>query len=386
MEELFARGVEEVIDREHLQKALQNGKKLRVKLGIDPTSPNLHLGRAIPLLKLRDFQDLGHQVVLIIGDFTGMIGDTSDKDSERPMLDAKTVAANMKNYVKQAGKILDIRKCEVKYNSKWLKKLGFLEIAKLAGLFGLHEFAAREVIKKRIDAGKRVSSLEMLYPVMQGYDSVAVKADVELGGTDQRFNLLAGRTIQRHYGQEAQDIMTNPLMEGTDGRKMSSSWGNTINLTDSAQDMYGKTMSIPDNLIEKYFVLATRVPMTEIVGILKLSNPRDQKARLALEIVKMYYGDSAAQAACVHFESVFKNHELPEEMPLFATSQVQYPVLDLLCDSGLAPSKNEAKRLVEGGAVQINQQKISDWRVQIELRDGDVAQVGKRRFVKIKMQ
>src|SRR3989344_7154691 len=197
IEEVLTRGVEEVIDKENLKKKLLSGKTLRIKVGIDPTSPSIHIGRAIPLLKLRDFQNLGHKVVLIIVDFTGIIGDTSDKDSERPMLDAKVIKENLKTYVKQAGKILDMRKCEVKYNSSWLKKLTFLEIANMASVFSVHEFTAREVIAKRISAGKRVSYLEMMYPLMQGYDSVAVKADVELGGTDQRFNLLAGRNIQK---------------------------------------------------------------------------------------------------------------------------------------------------------------------------------------------
>src|SRR3989344_9167268 len=230
IEQVLTRGVEEVIDKESLEKKLMSGKTLRIKLGIDPTSPNIHIGRAIPLLKLRDFQNLGHKVVFIIGDFTGIIGDTSDKESERPMLDAKTIKQNMRNYVAQAGKILDMRRCEVKYNSKWLKKLRFLDIANMANLFGLHEFSARDVIAKRMEAGKRVSYLEMMYPLMQGYDSVVVRADVELGGTDQRFNLLTGRELQRYYKQEPQDIITNPLVEGLDGRKMSSSWGNTINL------------------------------------------------------------------------------------------------------------------------------------------------------------
>src|SRR3990167_1107943 len=211
--ELLSRGVDEVIDKGDLLAKLQSGKELRVKLGIDPTSPNIHLGRAVPLLKLRDFQELGHKVVLIIGDFTGVIGDTSDKESERPMLDAKTIKENMKTYVQQAGKILDMKKCEVKYNSQWLKKLNYHDFNELAELFSVHEFNARENIKKRLDAGKRVSLREMIYPLMQGYDSVAVKADVELGGTDQRFNLLAGRDIQKYYKQEPQDIVTNPLIE-----------------------------------------------------------------------------------------------------------------------------------------------------------------------------
>ena len=386
IEEVLTRGVEEVIDKENLRNKLLSGKILRIKLGIDPTSPNIHIGRTIPLLKLRDFQNLGHKVVLIIGDFTGIIGDTSDKESERPMLDVKTIKQNMKDYVKQAGKILDMKKCEIKYNSQWLKKLGFLEIANMANLFGLHEFATREVIAKRLEAGKRVSYLEMMYPLLQGYDSVMVKADVELGGTDQRFNLLTGRDLQRFYKQQPQDIMTNPLIEGTDGRKMSSSWGNTINLFDSADDMFGKTMSLPDSLIIKYFTLVTRVPLAKIEEIKKMPNPRDQKAILAKEIVKMYHGEKAAMEAAENFDKIFRRHETPVEMPIFETSQKTYPVLDLLFDSGLAESKSDAKRVVEGNGVEINKEKITDWKQEIAIKDGTVIQFGKRKFVKIRLK
>lgn len=389
IEEVLTRGVEEVIDYENLKKKLLSGKTLRIKLGIDPTSPNIHIGRAIPLLKLRDFQNLGHKVVFIIGDFTGIIGDTSDKESERPMLDAKTVKENMKTYIKQAGKILDIRKCEVHYNSKWLKKLGFAEIGTLADMFGLHEMIVRENIKKRMDEGKRVSLRETLYPIMQGYDSVAIKADVELGGTDQRFNLLAGRELQRHYKQQPQDIMTNPLIEGTDGRKMSSSWGNTVNLLDSAQDMFGKIMSIPDNLIIKYFTLTTRVSLEQIQEIERMPNPRDQKALLAKEIVKIYHGEDAAQKAEEEFNSVFRDKKLPDEIPVFETDKKTYPILDLLFDSGLAESKSDAKRVVEGGGVTLEIQnsklKIQNWKEELKLEDGMVIQFGKRKFVKIKI-
>ncbi len=395
IEEILSRGVEEVIDIEHLKKKLLSGKKLRIKLGIDPTSPNIHIGRAIPLLKLRDFQNLGHKVVLIIGDFTGIIGDTSDKEGERPMLSEKTIKENMKTYAKQAGKVLDMRKCEVKYNSRWLKKLGFVEIGRMAQMFGLHEFETRENVSKRLSAGKRVSLRELLYPIMQGYDSVAVKADVELGGTDQRFNLLAGRDIQKHYGQESQDIMTNPLLEGTDGRKMSSSWGNAINLLDSADEMYGKTMSLPDNLIVKYFTLVTRVPLAEIEEIMAKSLPngrqaRDQKALLAKEIVKMYYGQKAATEAAENFIKIFRRHETPKEIPVFETSRLKYPILDLLCDSGMAKSKNDAKRVIEGGGVQIeitnNKSQITNWREEIKIEDGMIIKFGKRKFVKIKLK
>lgn len=386
IDELLTRGVEEIIDKDSLRKKLLSGKKLRIKLGIDPTSPNIHVGRSIPLLKLRDFQNLGHKVVLIIGDFTGIIGDTSDKDSERPMLDAKTVKNNLKTYAKQAGKILDLRKCEVKYNSKWLKKLGFAEIGAQADQFSLHEIIMRENIKKRLDEGKRVSFRELLYPLMQGYDSVAIRADVELGGTDQRFNLLAGRELQRFYKQEPQDVLMNAIIEGTDGRKMSSSWGNTINLLDSPDEMFGKTMSIPDNLIEKYFVLVTRVPMTEIAEVKKLTNPRDQKVRLAFEIVKMYHGEELAKKAQDNFEAVFSKGQLPSEMPTFETNRAKYPVLDLLCDAGLAESKNDAKRVIEGGGVQIDGEKMTDWRAEIELKNEIVIQFGKRKFVRIKLK
>lgn len=386
IEELLTRGVQEVIDKESLQKKLTSGKVLRVKLGIDPTSPNIHIGRSIPLLKLRDFQNLGHKVVFIIGDFTGIIGDTSDKDSERPMLDAKTIKANLKTYALQAGKILDMKKCEVKYNSGWLKKLGFAEIGAMADAFGLHEFESRENIKLRLQAGKRVSLRELLYPIMQGYDSVAVKADVELGGTDQRFNLLAGRDLQKLYKQEPQDIMTNVLLEGTDGRKMSSSWGNTINLLDSPDEMFGKTMSIPDELIEKYFILATRVSLAEIENIKKISNPRDQKARLGFEIVKMYHGEKLAKQAEENFNKTFRDKQIPTDIEVFETSRINYPILDLLFDSKLAESKSDAKRVVEGGGVAINNTKLTDWKTEVTLENNMVIQFGKRRFVKIKIK
>lgn len=386
IEEILNRGVQEVFDKENLRKKMSSGKQLRIKLGIDPTSPNLHLGRSIPLLKLRDFQNLGHKIVLIIGDFTGVIGDTSDKESERPMLDEKTVKENMKTYINQASKILDIRKCEVKYNSQWLRKLNYRDICKQADNFSLAEFIARENIKKRLDAGKRISLRELLYPLMQGYDSVAINADVEVGGTDQRFNLLAGRELQRSYGKDPQDIIMNPLIEGLDGRKMSSSWQNTVNLFDPANDMFGKIMSLKDEFIIKYFTLLTRVDLKEIQEIQKINNPRDQKARLAFEIVKLYHGDNAAKLAEEEFNKIFKNKELPSEIPIFQTDKKNYPVLDLLCDSGLTPSKKEAKRLVEQNAIEINNKLQKDWKKEIDLEDDMIIKVGSRKFVKIKLK
>lgn len=319
IDELLSRGVEEIIDKPHLEKKLRSGERLRVKLGIDPTSPNIHLGRSIPLLKLRDFQVLSHKVILIIGDFTGVIGDTSDKDSERPMLRKKTVEENLKTYIEQASKIINVGTAEIYHNSKWLKKLDYMDIGRQADVFSLNEFISRENIDRRLSAGKRISLRELFYPLMQGYDSVEVNADVEIGGTDQRFNLLAGRDMQRFCGQEPQDILTNPLIEGLDGRKMSSSFGNTVNLFDAPKDMFGKIMSLKDDFIIKYFILLTRVDMNIIHeyenSLGKGANPGDIKLKLAFEIVQMYHGLDSAKMAKLNWEKIFSRKESPERMP-----------------------------------------------------------------------
>lgn len=381
--ELLSRGVEEVINREDLEKKLKSGKQLRIKLGIDPTSPNIHVGRAVPLFKLRDFQKLGHKIVLIIGDFTGVIGDTSDKDSERPMLTEEAIKLNLQTYIEQARKVIDIDECEVHYNSEWLGKLNYHEIGRQADVFSLNEFISRENIKKRLDAGKRISLRELLYPLMQGYDSVAIRADVEIGGTDQRFNLLAGRELQRNYHQEAQNIITNPLIEGLDGRKMSSSWGNTINLLDSANDMFGKVMSLSDELIIKYFMLTTRVELAEIKryqeGLLAGENPRDHKMKLASEIVRFYHSEKEAEAAQEYFVKTFSKKEAPEVMP--EIKPTSYDILTVLIESGLALTKSEAKRTVEQSGVKIDGLVVSD--IKKIVKKGNVIQKGKRFFVKI---
>lgn len=380
--DLLDRGVAEIIDRDHLAKNLSGKKKLRVKLGIDPTSPNIHIGRAVNLWKLRAFQDLGHTAVFIVGDFTGIIGDSSDKDSERPMLTKEQVKTNGKTYFKQAFKILDKDKTEVHYNSEWLEKLGALELAKIANLFGLHEFAARENIAKRMKADKRVSYLELMYPIFQGYDSVAVKADVELGGTDQRFNLLTGRDVQKFYKQEPQDILMTSLLEGTDGRKMSSSWGNVINITDEPNDMFGKVMSVSDDLIVKYFTLATRVPLPEIEEIQKeltTANPRDIKIRLGKEIVTLYHGQKSAEKAASEFAKVFTRKEKPTDIPEYSVQSRN--IVDCLVETKLAPSRSEARRLIEQGGVYVDDERA---KITTEVRKGDIVQVGKRKFAKIK--
>ncbi|MEA3295760.1 MAG: tyrosine--tRNA ligase [Patescibacteria group bacterium] len=384
IEQLLSRGVEEVIEKDALEKKLKIGKKIRVKFGIDPTSPNIHLGRAIPLLKLRDFQELGHKIILIIGDFTGVIGDTSDKESERPMLTEKQVKENMKTYIQQAEKILDIKKCEICYNSKWLGKLNYREIANQANIFSLNEFCSRENIKKRLDAGKRVSLRELLYPLAQGYDSVVARADIEIGGTDQRFNLLTGREMQRYYKQKPQDIMTNPLIEGLDNRKMSSSWGNTINLFDSANEMFGKIMSLKDELIIKYFILTTRIDLAQIEKYKKEikagANPKDYKMKLGFEIARFYHSEKDAEKAQNYFIEVFAKKQVPDKMLEIKPSA--YDILTILKESGVCLTKSDARRVVEQKGVRINKIVVDDFKTIAKKRD--IIQKGKRFFIKVK--
>lgn len=382
-DELLTRGVEEVIDRPNLEKKLKSGKKLRVKLGTDPTSPNVHLGRSIPLLKLRDFQKLGHQVVFIVGDFTGVIGDTSDKDSERPMLSKETIAVNLKTYIEQISKIIDISKTEIHYNSKWLSKLNYDEITQQANIFSLNEFISRDNISRRLKAGKRVSLRELLYPLMQGYDSVVVKADVEIGGSDQRFNLLSGRDIQKSYQQEPQDIITNPLIEGLDGRKMSSSFGNTVNLLDTPNDMFGKIMTLNDEFIIKYFTLLTRVDRDIVLqheaDLNSGKNPRDVKMQLAFEIVRMYHNASLAEAAKSYFTNTFSSKNTPSDITEFKPSD--YNIVSVLVESKLVSSKSEARRVIEQGGVKVNEEKIES--ADHTLSAPSTLQKGKLNFLKI---
>lgn len=382
VEELLSRGVSEVIHQDSLRKKLLSGERLRVKLGIDPTSPNIHLGRSIPLLKLRDFEELGHQIVLIIGDFTGVIGDTSDKESERPMLTKETIEENMKTYLEQVGKILDTSKIEVRHNSEWLGKLTYDEIGIHADQFSVADFIARENIAKRLAEGKRVSLREVLYPLMQGYDSVAVEADVELGGTDQRFNLLAGRSLQERFGQKPQDIIMGPLINGTDGRKMSSSWGNTITLTMEPADMYGKVMSMADSEIVTYFILCTRVGMDEVrkreAEIKSGGNPRDAKMQLAREIVRMYHGEEAAQSAEQNFVETFQKRGVPEDV-----LEVAAPYIDALLATGVVASKTELRRLLEEGGVRNAETGEKYEALPESVKEPQILKLGKRRFVKL---
>lgn len=383
IETLLTRSVVEIIPSDNsLRALLLSGKRLRIKLGIDPTSPNLHIGRAVPLLKLRDFQNLGHSVVFIIGDATGVIGDTSDKESERPMLSQADVEKNLAEYFSQAKKILDPNLLEVHRNSEWLLKLNYSAIGDQADAFSVADFISRDNIKRRLDAGKRVSLREVLYPLMQGYDSVAIEADVELGGTDQRFNLLAGRVLQGKAGQPPQHILMSELILGTDGRKMSSSWGNTINLNDAPQDMFGKVMSIPDSLIETYFVHCTRVPLSSVKGILTKS-PRDSKFDLALEVVRMYHGDAESKKAGERFVSVFSKGEISEEDATPAPFSEGQTYADALLNSGLVGSRTELRRLVDAGAVTsvATGEAIAD--INNKPTSGEILRIGKRRIAKM---
>jgi len=390
IEEILSRGVNELINKDSLVKKLASGKKLRIKLGIDPTSPNIHLGRAVLLLKLKDFQNLGHKIVFIIGDTTGVIGDTSDKESERPILSVKDIKKNMKDYVKQVEKILDIKKVEIHYNSEWLEGLSYSEIGEQADQFSLSDFISRENIKKRLEAGKRISLREVLYPIMQGYDSVKIKSDVEIGGTDQRFNLLAGRKLQEYFKQKAQDILMMDLIMGLDGRKMSSSWGNTINVVDPPPDMYGKLMSLSDGEITQYFISCTRVPLDEVKKITdKIKkgtlNPRDAKMRLAYEVTKIFHSDIEAKKAQEYFVKTFQKKEVPTKMESVVSGKNDL-LMEVLVGSGFAKSKSDFRRLIESGAISNldTNEKIDEPYFKIT-KPIDI-KIGKKRFISIKLK
>jgi len=378
IDELLTRGVEEVIVESDLREKLLSGKQLRIKLGIDPTSPNLHLGRAIPILKLRDFQELGHQVVLIIGDATGIVGDTSDKDSERPMLSNEVIEENKQKYFEQAGKIIDLEKAELKYNSEWLNQLTYKEIGEHASVFSVADFIARDNIKRRLDEGKRVSLREVLYPLMQGYDSVAVRSDVEIGGTDQKFNNLAGRPLQEHFGQEPQNVVLGPLIPGLDGRIMSSSWGNVINLSDEPNDMYGKIMSLSDDMLEVYFKVCTRIQLAEIPAIIQ-QHPKEAKMYLARELVTMYHSPEAAQGAEEQFTKTFRDGGIPDDLQKIPFSKDDLFV-DLLLKHGNVESKSVFRRLVESGAITHMESGTKIETIDAKPQEG-VYRIGKRRFV-----
>lgn len=394
IEEVLSRGVEAVYSsKEDLKKILLSGKKLRLYNGIDPTNPNIHLGNAISLWKLREFQELGHEVILLIGDFTARIGDPSDKITTRPRLSELQILENARTYKKQAEKILDFSSknnpCQLKFNSHWLDKLTNKDLLELAGCFTVQQMIERDLFQRRLKEKRPIGLHEFLYPLYQGYDSFAMDVDAEIGGRDQTFNMLAGRDLVKILRQKEKFVITTPFLEGTDGRKMSKSWGNVINIADSPREQYGKIMSTKDELLLNYFRLATRLPELEIKEIerglrSRKINPRQAKARLAREIVGLYYGQKQALSEEKEFDKVFKEKKPPSDIPAIEIKEKKLNILELLAKTGLASSKSEAKRLILQKGVKIDNEIQTDWRKVILVKKGLLLQVGPRKFVKVK--
>jgi len=384
-EEILTRGVANIIPGiADLKKLLASGKKLNIYLGIDPTATRIHLGHAVLLRKLNEFAKLGHNVTFLIGDFTALIGDTSDKDTERPVLTPQEIQENFKTYKRQAEKILDFSKVQVKYNSEWLKKLSFQEIVKLCQRFSVGDFVSRELIKKRLNDGKRVGLHEFLYPIMQGFDSLTLDTDLQLGGTDQTFNMQAGRTLIKEIKNKESFILATEFLMGTDGRKMSKSWGNAIWLDDNPNDMFAKVMAISDAQIMEYVALATNWPLKEkdleFEYRLKTNeNPINIKKDLAIEIVKELYSEESAKDAKENFEKTIQNKEVPTDIPSASVSG-DLSIIEALVELNLISSLSDGKRLIKQGGVKLNNENITDSNSKI--KEG-LLSVGKRRFVKI---
>jgi len=388
IDEILTKGVEKIVNEKHFRDALLSGKKLRIKHGVDPTGDKIHLGRATQLWKLKELQDLGHKIVLIVGDFTALIGDPSDKPEGRKGLTEKDIKKNMKAYIDQFAKILDIKKTEVHYNSEWFGKMHLKEFLSLASAFSVQQLVQRRNFKQRWTKKEPISLKEITYPLLQGYDSVMVKADAELGGYDQLFNLNTGRDVQRLFNQKPQDIITLKMLYGLDGRKMSTSWGNVVNIVDSPNEMYGKLMSMKDETIVDYFELCTPITEEEFVEIKKQMkggdvNPKDLKVKLALLIVSLYHGKAASQKAEKEFSKIFKNKGLPSDIKTFFAPKKIYPITELLVSLELTTSKAEARRLIEQGGVKIDSETEKDFRRDVKIKEGTIIQVGKRKFAKL---
>lgn len=392
---LLSRGVEDIIEEKDLIGDLAGGTELRIKFGIDPTGPKIHLGRAVPLRKLREFQKLGHQIVLIIGDFTAQIGDASDKSDKRPMLTRSQIDENLKDYKNQIGKILDLSKTEFLYNNDWLSKLSFSDIVKLSECFTVQQMLARRNFKDRFEDGKEISLREFLYPIMQGYDSVVVRADVEIGGFDQLFNLKAGRVLQDFYGMKKQNILTCEMLEGTNGDKMSTSQGNVINIVDEPNDMFGKVMAMRDGLIIKYMRLCTDISpediqLAEAFLQNKGNNPRDLKLKLAKSIVEIYHGEQAAVRAEKNFIETFQKGGIPEDIfeIIIKEEDKEKELGEIINQNDFVKSKSEWKRLVDTNSVKeiikegdsIEEKTLTDYKVKVF---PGIFKVGKKKFLKI---
>lgn len=391
--DLIKRNVVDIIPEEELVKKLEKSAKenkpLRIKLGCDPSRPDLHIGHGVVLQKLRDFQDLGHKAVLIIGDFTAMIGDPSGKSKTRPALTLDETRVNGKTYFDQASRILLEKDLEIRYNSEWLDKMTFSDVIKLASKYTVAQILERDDFTKRMNAKTPISLHELLYPLTQAMDSVAIASDVELGGTDQTFNLLVGRAIQEAYGMESQCIITCELLEGTDGiEKMSKSLNNAICFTDSPKDIFGKSMSIPDSLIFKYFQLGTMLNDSELAEIKnQLSdpavNPRNLKVRLGYELVRKYYDEESAKYAQNEFETIFVKKEVPDDIPEFKLDAKEVKLVTIIKENNMAASSSEAIRLIKQGGVTIDGEKITDDKYIVKVEKDFVLKVGKRKFLKV---
>ena len=391
--DLIKRGTFEIIPEEDLvkkiEKSIKENKPLNIKLGCDPSRPDLHIGHSVVLRKLAQFQKLGHTAILIIGDFTGMIGDPSGRNVMRPALSLEETRKNGESYFEQASKILDKEKTKIVYNSEWLSKMNFEDVIKLSSKYTIARMIERDDFTKRYKAGEPISIHEFLYPLAQAMDSVAIESDVELGGTDQKFNLLVGRDIQREFGIEPQVIITTPLLVGTDGvEKMSKSYNNYIGISESPDEIYGKSLSIPDNLIYTYFKLATDISNEELKEIkLQLEdrniNPRNIKRKLARTLVKTYYDEKSAKEAEEGFDKIFIKKETPDEIPEHKISNKTMNIIDLILEVNFAPSKSEARRLVTQGGVSIDGERIDNISAIVTFDTEKILKVGKRKFIKL---
>ena len=387
---LIKRGIDELISEEELLAKLQSKKPLIVKAGFDPTAPDLHLGHTVLINKLRHFQQLGHQIIFLIGDFTGMIGDPSGKNKTRPALDEAEIKENAKSYKKQVFKILDPKLTDVRFNSEWSNKLGAEGIIKLASQYNLARMLERDDFNKRYKSNQTIALHEFLYPLIQANDSIALKADIELGGTDQKFNLLVGRELQRSYGQEPQVVITVPILEGLDGKnKMSKSLDNYVGIDEAPNEMFGKIMSISDKLMWRWFDLLS-FKSTDEINVLKADqakgmNPRDIKIQLAKELIARFHDDQSANLAEANFINQFQKKNMPDDIEevSFAISESSIPLANLLKDCGMTSSTSEAMRMIKQGAVRIDEQKITDTRHLISSGTSSIYQVGKRKFKKI---
>lgn len=390
---IMSHGTAEILPLDELKKKLatsiETGKPLRVKLGLDPTAPDIHLGHTVVLRKLKQFQDLGHQIVLIIGDFTGRIGDPTGKNVTRKPLTEEQIKENARTYEEQLFKILDKDKTELRFNSEWLSKMNFADVLTLASKYTVARMLERDDFHKRMQEERPISIHEFMYPLMQGYDSIAVEADIEFGGTDQKFNLIVGRHLQNEVGQSPQIVITMPLLEGLDGvQKMSKSLGNYIGIDEAPAEMYGKAMSIPDELMLRYYMLVTDVSIEEQEALAKgledgNIHPRDAKMRLARTIVALYHGEEAAQAAEAEFVRVFQQGSMPTDIEEYQVATADCWVPQLLQEAGMVASNSEGRRSLQQGAVRLNGEKVTA--ENITLNDGDILQVGKRKYRKIRL-